>query len=43
MTTDNPQGLEPSTVWTREYVRTELWANVHGDLAEDCETVVDVG
>ena len=31
MTTDNPQGLTPPGVWTREYVRTELWANVYGE------------
>jgi SAM-dependent methyltransferase len=25
------QGLNPPEVWTREYVRTELWANVYGE------------
>lgn len=25
------QGLNPPDVWTREYVRTELWGNVYGE------------
>lgn len=25
------QGLNPPEVWTREYVRTELWGNVYGE------------